>query len=81
MHCALAMCQNNDRRDVYEVLRRVYNLVRPAGWKFVMPFEEWTSMRDICDHMFCRCVWARTGIVQHGRTKTRSLSLRAVTRA
>ncbi|CAM9748894.1 unnamed protein product [Scytosiphon promiscuus] len=54
VHCTLAASQCNDRPDVYEAVRRVYNSVRPAGWKPVMPFEEWTSMTDICEHIFCR---------------------------
>lgn len=81
MHCTLAASQSAGRRDVYEVVRRVYNSVRPSGWTRVMPFEEWTSMSDICDFIFCRCakLWAR--LEACARLSRRSLSLRATPRA
>lgn len=54
-HCILTMLAEKGCRDKYSELRDVYNsVVDEPGGLIVPPFEECTSIRDICDGVFCR---------------------------
>jgi len=42
-------------RELYEKIRALYNSIHPVECKLAPPFEEWTGMPGLCDHIFCRC--------------------------
>ena len=54
VHCMLAASHVWDR-ELYDKVRGMYNSVHPIGYKLAPPFEEWTGMRGLCNHIFCRC--------------------------
>lgn len=54
VHCILAGSHYSDRQDIYDAVRGVYNPNRPTGCALAPPFEEWTEMRQLCDHVMCR---------------------------
>lgn len=55
LHCILAASHAWDR-GMYDEIRRVYNSIGHVGCRPAPAFEEWSGMRQLCDHIFCRCV-------------------------
>ncbi|CAN0391286.1 unnamed protein product [Pylaiella littoralis] len=56
VHCIIAGSHYSHRKDVYDAVREVYNPNRPPGCAVAPPYEEWTEMRQLCDHVLCRSV-------------------------
>lgn len=56
VHCILAGSHFSQRKDIFDAVRGVYNPNRPPGCRVAPPFEEWTEMRQLCDHVLCRYI-------------------------
>ncbi|CAN0165434.1 unnamed protein product [Ascophyllum nodosum] len=54
-HCILAASAIASR-PLYDQVRAVYNAFLLPGYIPTPPFEDWTSIVDICDNIFCRSV-------------------------
>lgn len=54
-HRILKVLAGKGYRQKYSELRDVYNsMVDEPGTRMAPPFDEFTSVRDICDGFFCR---------------------------
>ncbi|CAM9890946.1 unnamed protein product [Ectocarpus sp. 8 AP-2014] len=66
IHCTLAVGHFSKRRDMYDAMSGVYNSIRPPGCWPAPPYEEWRTITQICDNMFCRSFEAEIHNAHHG---------------
>eukprot|EP00903_Cladosiphon_okamuranus_P015988 g14766.t1 len=56
LSAALVALDACDAREMYNMLRDVYNPFRPAGSSPVPPLEEWQGLSAICEDPYCRAI-------------------------
>lgn len=56
MSAALVSLDVPGAREMYDMLRGVYNPFRPNGSPPLPPLEEWRGMSGICEDTYCRYV-------------------------
>ncbi|CAN0062531.1 unnamed protein product [Ectocarpus sp. 12 AP-2014] len=66
IHCTLAVSHFSKRRDMYDAMSVAYNSIRPPGCWRAPPYEEWRTITQICDNMFCRSFEAEIHNAHHG---------------
>ncbi|CAM9970967.1 unnamed protein product [Ectocarpus fasciculatus] len=67
VHCTLVVSHFSNRRDMYDAMKDAYNSIRPGGCWRAPPYEEWRTVTQICDNIFCRSFEAEIHNARHGQ--------------